>query len=145
MGVPFTVALLAVPFAIHRHPEHRFIRLRFYDGVTRADLIAAVEDVLESGWDSGGSVVIDLRSATSFRLGSGDNAWIDELVARAPPLSPGGRTAFLVDGDNEDAAARTLVLWSEGRSDRERRIHYNSAAAAEWLGVPLFLIDGAGP
>jgi hypothetical protein len=134
-----------VPFAIHRHPEHRFIRLRFYDRVTRADLIAAVEDVLEGGWDPGGSVVIDLRGATSFRLGAGDPVWIDDLVARAPSLAQGGRTAFLVEGDSEDAAARTLVRWSEGRTERETRIHYNSAAAAEWLGVPVLLMDGAWP
>lgn len=141
-GVPFLVPLVAVPVAIHRHPEHRFILLRLSGSVTSADLIAAVEDVFEGGWDAGGSVVMDLRGATSFDLGAGDTSWIGDLVARAPPSGQGGRTAFVVGSANDDAAARTLMIWSEGRTDRERRIHYNSAAAAEWLGVPLSLIDG---
>jgi hypothetical protein len=131
-----------VPFAIDRHPEHHFLALRLLGHVTSADLIAAVEDVLDRGWDPGGSAVVDLRGATSYSLGGGDTSWIDDLVARAPPPGMGGRTAFLVSGDTDDAAARTLLQWTEGRSDRERRVHYNAAAAAEWLRVPLALIDG---
>ncbi len=108
--------------------------------MTSGDLIGAVEQVLEEGYDAGGSAVIDLRGATSFNLGAGDTSWVEDLASRAQVSGQGGRTVFLVDGDNEDAAARTLVRWSEGRSDRERRIHYNAAAAAEWLGVPLSVL-----
>ena len=126
----------------HGIQNHRLAVVHLRGTLSGAELAEAVAAVLlDPAWEPTFASVWDSRAVAELVLEPDDVARLGALTERLLDRMGPARTAAVIRGDVDRMAAQLFQRTNAHHPGAETRLFHQPEPAADWLGVPVGLLD----
>jgi hypothetical protein len=135
-----------MPFHHQVNPEHRLGVIWIYGLVMGHDIVGAHDALfLDKNWQPGFRVLWDAREIKELHLDPLDVEQFSMVVEKLKPRIGDARVAVVTKRETDHFVAAMLTTKSSRILEDEQKVFFTLKTAADWLGVPLEIIQWSAP